>query len=383
MSVAAVTTASALPQRASSHRVRIWLAAAALVIIGAFVVALTRPAPGVPLDPASPSKSGSKALAQLLDHRGTEVNRVTALSDVPTGQTVVVSSPDDFSAEQLQSLISRGDRLVLIAPSNEILRNVDPRLFETDVDSEASTVAPDCAAVGAVAAGPVRFPAGTQVYGGVPGCYGGRALLDEIVVLGSQHLIRNDGLTEPGVAALAINAISTDSAGTSVHAVAWLMPGEDAAGSGEPTVWSIFPPWTERVFGWSIVVGVLLVLWRGRRMGPAVTEPLPVVVRAAEIVEGHGRLYLRAGARDRAAAALRLATVERLTARLGLGPRATPAELADRLDRDRGVPTAETLRLLTGPTPVDDAALVALAGELDRLEAATPTARSDADDSFK
>ena len=50
-----------------------------------------------------------------------------------------------------------------------------------------------------------------------------------------------------------------------------------------------------------LVVGV----WRGRRLGPIMTEPLPVTVRAAETVEGHGRLYHRLNARDRAANALR------------------------------------------------------------------------------
>src|SRR5690606_41722785 len=54
-----------------------------------------------------------------------------------------------------------------------------------------------------------------------------------------------------------------------------------------------------------IVVVVLLAWWQGRRLGPLVTEPLPVVVRASETVEGRGRLYRSRRARDRAAEALR------------------------------------------------------------------------------
>ena len=65
-------------------------------------------------------------------------------------------------------------------------------------------------------------------------------------------------------------------------------------GGGSPSIWSLFPPWTQRAFWWLLVVGVLVALWRGRRFGPVVTEPLPVVVRSAEVVEGHGRLYRRA-----------------------------------------------------------------------------------------
>ena len=88
------------------------------------------------------------------------------------------------------------------------------------------------------------------------------------------------------------------------------------------------------------VVVVLLALWRMRRLGPLVTEPLPVVVRACETVEGHGRLYRSRRARDRAAAALREAALGRIVTRLGL-PRDVTAdavcqELADRTGRDPG-----------------------------------------------
>ncbi|MDQ1717059.1 MAG: hypothetical protein QOE89_1012 [Pseudonocardiales bacterium] len=332
-------------------RGRFGLVLAGLLVVGAFAVALVRPAPGLPLDPASTSKAGSAALAQLLRQRGTSVDRVAALAQVPAGRTVVVAEPAAYSSGQLTGLINRGSRLVLIAPTQDLVSAIDPRLWEQSVDTAAQTVSPDCSHPGALAAGDVRFPAGTRSYGGLPGCYHGRAVLgDEIVVLGSAGLIRNDGLTQPGVAALAINALSTDSSGNTVGPITWLMPGADAAGPGQPSVWSVFPPWAHRALLWLILLGGLVVLWRGRRMGPAVSEPLPVVVRAAEIIEGHGRLYLRAQARDRAAAALRTATADRLTARFG--------------------PRPEITSLRSGPVPADDRALVRLAGELAELEAA-------------
>jgi hypothetical protein len=115
-------------------------------------------------------------------------------------------------------------------------------------------------------------------------------------------------------------------------------------------------------------VVALLALWRMRRLGPLVTEPLPVVVRACETVEGHGRLYRSRRARDRAAAALREAALGRIVTRLGL-PRDVPAdavgqELAYRTGRDPG----EIRALLFGEVPGDDAALVRLADGLDALE---------------
>ena len=43
---------------------------------------------------------------------------------------------------------------------------------------------------------------------------------------------------------------------------------------------------------WLLAVAVLAtMLWRGRRLGPLVVEPLPVVVKAVESTQGRGRLY--------------------------------------------------------------------------------------------
>jgi len=53
------------------------------------------------------------------------------------------------------------------------------------------------------------------------------------------------------------------------------------------------------------IAAALAALWRTRRLGPLVAEPLPVVVRASETVEGHGRLYRSRRSRGRAAAVLR------------------------------------------------------------------------------
>jgi len=116
------------------------------------------------------------------------------------------------------------------------------------------------------------------------------------------------------------------------------------------------------------IVVLLTALWRMRRLGPLIAEPLPAVVRACETVQGHGRLYRSRRARDRAAAALRGAALGRIAARLGLPrgtpPQATCGELASRTGRG-----ADEIRaVLFGPVPADDAALVRLATDLDALE---------------
>ena len=86
---------------------------------------------------------------------------------------------------------------------------------------------------------------------------------------------------------------------------------------------------------WQLCLAVvLLALWKGRRIGPLVAEELPVVVRASETVEGRGRLYRSRRARDRAADALRTATLQRLLPRLGLGPNADAGRRGRRPSRN-------------------------------------------------
>jgi hypothetical protein len=186
-----------------------------------------------------------------------------------------------------------------------------------------------------------------------------------ITVLGSGAGLTNQHLGSDGNAALAMNLLGTSSR------VIWLVPGPPplvAPAHGGRSLGSLIPA---PVYAVAIQLGIVVLLtalWRMRRLGPLVAEPLPAVVRASETVEGHGRLYRSRRARDRAAAALRGAALGRIAARLGLPrgtpPQATCGELAGRTGRG-----ADEIRaVLFGPVPADDAALVRLATDLDALE---------------
>ena len=302
----------------------------------------------------------------LLGQRGTAVHRSNDLNGVPAGATVVLAFPDDYSAAQLRSL-AEGRRVVL--PSSRFALGVlTPALSEQDSDSDDVTVAPGCSDAGAVAAGDVQFPAGTSVYSGA-NCYGGRAQLSEnVLMIGPRTALTNAHLADRGVAALDINAITAD--GT-VTDVTWLLPGPQAQGEGSPSIWDLFPGWTPRAAVWVLVLGVLVMIWRSRRMGPVVYEPLPVVVRAAELVEGHGRLYRRAHAQDRAAAALRQATRRRLARVTGVPFGQDLTALVAAVSRRTGQPPVLVHALLDGPPPADDTALRHLGQGLLELEAST------------
>ena len=65
---------------------------------------------------------------------------------------------------------------------------------------------------------------------------------------------------------------------------------------------------------------VALLLWRVRRLGPLVTEPLPVIVKAIETARSRGRLYRKAGDRAHAAAGPAPGRAHDLPPRLHLPP---------------------------------------------------------------
>jgi hypothetical protein len=352
------------------RRARLWFAGAAVIVIGAVLLAVLSDKPGTPLDPTSAHKNGSKALARLLGQYGAHVSSTRILATAvehATDAAVVVTAPDDYSTEQLRALGAAASRLVLIAPDSAVEAAAGVRPTGATPEPE-----PHCADPGAVATGTVSFPGNTLTYAvgrtGATRCYAGALLTaPNFAVLGSADLLRNDHIASDGVAALDINTI-TDS--RRIRSVVWLLPGGDAQGSGPASLWNLFPAAAYRAFWWLLFVAGVLAIWRARRLGAVVAEPLPVIVHAAELVEGHGRLYARAGARERAAAALRTAAVARCAHRLGLPRAATAEQVAVAAAPLVGRSPAELRAVLAGPPPTDDAELIRLRHDLHVVESA-------------
>ncbi|WP_369068757.1 DUF4350 domain-containing protein [Kineococcus terrestris] len=364
------------------------LLVAALLVALALVLALLAPRTSrEPLAADSVAPEGSRALARVLQEQGVDVQPVrrfddalARVRDAPRGATVLVTAPEVLVPERLRALAdltAGGTDLVLAAPDAPALAELAPQLRPAGT-RPAAPADPGCAVPDAVAAGEVL--AGGSTYAVVDGaegagdaavCYGGSyAVLDpgadgpgRVVVLGQRRVLTNDVLDEDGNAALALRGLGTS------PVLVWYRPDPLDTPAGQAV------PLRELVPAWVVPAGVLLLLsaacvalWRGRRLGRLVPEPLPVVVRAVESVEGRGRLYAQAAARDRAAEALRAATVRRVRALVRLDPQAPVVDVAEVAAWECGRdPAAVRALLLSGP-PDDDAALVRLAGELDALE---------------
>jgi hypothetical protein len=236
---------------------------------------------------------------------------------------------------------------------------------------------PGCALPAAVAAG-TAYTGGTGFTGpaGSAGCYpttDGFALVGypnaggTTTVVGDGDFMTNLRLADDGNAALALNLLGTH------RAVTWLVapdnpPTGSLPGSAGKSIYELMPPGVPWAVLMAVVCVLLVAYWRGRRLGPVVTERLPVVVRAAETVEGRGRLYRARRARARAADSLRAGTIDRLAPRLGLASGAGPHELVAAITVRTGQDAQEVGGALYGAPPADDAGLVALAGYLELIE---------------
>ncbi|MEU1149267.1 DUF4350 domain-containing protein [Streptomyces sp. NPDC005863] len=385
----ASTSLSPTPRRIWTRSRGIVLALVVLLAAAVAVAAVRSDGRHGRLDPRSTDTHGSRALAQLLADRGVSTRVVTNTAEAGAAAgpdtTLLVTDPDLLTGRQRSGLHAAtedsGGRTVLVTPGKPSLKDLAPGVTADPTTSAESTLSPRCSL-------PAARRAGDADMGGIrydtlapdaEACYlsdGLPSLLQlpaphgkgDTVVLGAPDILFNDRLDEQGNASLALQLL-----GSRPHVV-WYLPSlsdDQAATDAERRgFFDLIPS------GWRwgtlqlAIAAVLAALWRARRLGPLVAERLPVAIRASEAVEGRARLYRKVNARDRAAAALRTASRTRLAPLIGVSPtRAhTPETLIPALTARLRTPGQDLHALLFGPPPGNDAALVALADQLDALE---------------
>lgn len=330
----------------------------------------------------NPGPQGARAAAQILAGQGVIVEQTESFEEtlaaaraagrIGSGSTVLLYDQRGFLApEKLRRLLTAADRLVVVSPRLATLTGLGSTIRQAGVvPGSEQTLQPGCAVADAQASGDISADGGFLYTGGTV-CYGaggGRGLYataedGKLLVIGSTAVISNQLLAANGNAALTLRTL-----GSQGHLL-WYLPGPaDLGGSPSPkTLAELAPAWSAFVAPWLIVVALLAVLWRGRRLGPLVFEPLPVVVKSAETAEGRARLYHEAHDVARAADTLRAGTLVRLASALRLGAGADAVDVAAGAARLLDSTLPEMLRVLQH-RPRTEAELVRWAQDLVRLE---------------
>ncbi|QDY90618.1 DUF4350 domain-containing protein [Arthrobacter sp. UKPF54-2] len=368
------------------RRHRTWAILGAVFIAALVLTAVIQLQPGgdrTPLSTRNPAPDGARAAAEILGRHGVAVEQQESLDATVRaldaarrageGTTVLLYDRNGYlGRDQLQYLGGATDRLVVLTPRLNTLQGLTGEIVQAGVVQERTEVlAPDCVLPDPAAAGTVTARNG-YLYDGEVVCYappGGQGGLyagsedGRTVVLGTTEILSNGALAKEGNAALVLRSL-----GAERHLI-WYLPGlSDVPAVKQPaTLDELAAPWTRVLGPWLAFVALLAMFWRGRRLGPLVFEPLPVVVKAVETAEGRARLYHDARAVDRATEVLRAGTLVRLARTLRLGPDAGAAAIIDAAGRRLGRAPEEVGSVLNA-TPRAEAELVRWAQQLDRLE---------------
>lgn len=331
------------------------------------------PREGEPLDPRSSGELGARGLVLFLEEMGADV-RVSR--EAPTdGSDVVVVLRDrlnEATRDDLVAWVRAGGTLVIADPSSplsaplaqdpgDVLGLLEGDLSRGTCDLEALRGVEDVDAPGAVLhAVP---PGGASCFGDGDAAFvvAAPAGAGTVVSIGSPTPFLNDDLDERDHAVL-VGSLAAPRPGTRVTIIEDPAPGE-----GDESLGDLVGDGVRAALVQLALAFLVYALFRARRLGRPVAEPLPVRIAGSELVVAVGRLLQEAGDPGRAAAVLQEDTRSSLAQGLGTAADASPEVVADAAAGRGGVDATRVREVLTRGPVDDEQALVDLARDLDAV----------------
>lgn len=357
------------------HSAGLLVAAVLLAVAAVGVVTMLPASSDDPLDPASTSLDGAAAVANVLEDHGIEVSIVRSAAELDARQigistTVVVTSTGSLGETTVNRLVEKvpRGRLVLVEPTPQVGEQLELQLVgyaDGQRDNDCALTAYD---------GLELSSGGGSEYLGTDTCYAGPGdgaggwlarTSRGITVLGAGDILSNGEILAADNAAVALRLLG------SRPELVWYVPDPaDLSAADGASLAEVIPRWLRPGLVLVALGLIATMLWRGRRLGPVLSEPLPVTVKAIETTLNRGSIYRRSGDRRHIARALRAATRRRLTGALHLPVGSPESELIAALQAYTGGSPDDLHRLLadTAPAPTNDSDLISLAQALAALE---------------
>lgn len=372
---------------------RFWLVTAVIVVVAlllALVILGASGSGGQALGPASTEQSGAKALVSVLRQQGVRVVTTTSLRQTeraasadPARTTVVVYDSGPYlTGSQWKRLAASSGHTVAVGPGQTALDAIAPGVTEGAAAPD-DTLAPRCDLPALEKAGRItgtgtRYTTrDSDAIRCLPETTGGGYGLVQVdsddgehttTVVGTSSALTNADVSNDDNAAFALTLLGDS------PTLVWYLPSIDDLPKGSGTLASLTPGWVTPSIALLAAATLAGAFWRGRRLGPLVVENLPVVVRSTETMEGRARLYERGESRIHALDQVRIGTLGRLAAALGLGHAAGVDDVVFRTASLLSVDPRALRLVLVEAVPHDDRQLLVLSDSLRDLEAAVARA---------
>ncbi len=335
--------------------------------------------------PNNHNPQGARAVAQVLKNNDVDITFTRELPEAVgharSGATVLIAHDTGLSADQAHALLRSGADIVAANPRGDLVAAIaehsSTSITQAASPSDITSTVAQCQSPVAQAAQEISS-SGTgftqtspqahviECFPGLVGSHFAQVSTDEgqrIILFDDVDSWSNQRITDYGHAALALHSLGAH------PQLVWFLPEvpelQNPAGlDGGPTM----PQRFTIVAAVVLAAFVFLAYARMRRLGPLVSEGLPVVVKAAETTRGRARLYRGIGAYGRAAAALRAGTARRLAQRLGVPSSHDGEAFTHAVAHATGRPQQEIWGLFFGPSPATELSLTTLAQDLASLE---------------
>jgi len=369
-----MTVALVAQQQGARRRWRLswrWVLALILALLFGFVVS-TSSRPPEPLAITSASPDGTKAMARLLERFGAPVRAAAT----PRDGDVALLLADDLDQSERAAIVRwvrSGGTLVVADPTSPLV-GADVTGAPAGTRPRPRLLVPGCddAGVAGVAhldLGPggrydvfASSTTGTSCFVADDGAFMdvSRYGLGTVVSLGSPALFTNARLDAADNSVLVERLLGSGRAVTVLRT-------EQLPGTGGQGLLDVMDP-RVRFGAWQVVVAaVLLALWRGRRFGPVVEEPLPAEVPGSRLVRAVGDLLRLSGDSSAAARTLR-GDLRREVADVVGAPIALPVEdLVALLVARTGLPVEQLRDALVDSLVDGDDELVRLARTIEEV----------------
>lgn len=332
---------------------------------------------GARLDPDNPGPGGGRAVARVLADEGVDVDVVRSAAElestpVDASTTVLVTSSESLGRSTAHRLLDHaaGARLVVAEPGPGVTEALgvtsSPSAVPLEEELAGSCTDETLAGlddVAVLADAGLAYPTSTGCFPGDDGWLVASAG-DGLVLLGVGGILENDQVLRADNAAAALRLLGPG------QRLVWYVPDlADLVADDGVSLRTLLPPWLPPGL-WIVALAMVAVAWwRGRRLGPLATEPLPVVVKAIETTRARGRLYRAAGDRDHAATVLRRTAREDAARHLRL-PGSSAEVVVREVARvvEQPLDRVEALLGEDAPAPGTDAELIRLAADLAELD---------------